>query len=66
MWGEDQGGSPMSAAPPRPDAAPMLKVTVIAQPPRLEPVAADPFIADLAPASPRRGASAVPAARAAA
>jgi hypothetical protein len=44
----------------------MLKVTVIAQPPRLEPVAADPFIADLAPASPRRGASAVPAARAAA
>ncbi len=45
--------------------APMVKVTVIAQPLRLEPVAADPFIADLAPV-PSRPAALRPAARPAA
>ncbi len=38
----------------------MVKVTVIAKPPRLEPVAADPFIADRAPAAARPAASARP------
>ncbi len=37
---------------------PMVKVTVIAQPQRLEPVAADPFIADLASPPSGRPASA--------
>ncbi len=53
----------MSGGTRSPEDASMVKVTVIAQPPRLEPVAADPFIADLAPAHPRPAAAARPAPR---
>jgi hypothetical protein len=38
----------------------MVKVTVIAKPPRLEPVTADPFILDLAAGIPRQAAPAAP------
>jgi hypothetical protein len=41
----------------------MVKVTVIAKPPRLEPVGADPFIADLTPAPARPAGPGRPAAR---